>query len=413
LLGERVGSGKTFLNAQIFMSPELLEYSTNSFSLESSQDKILADIYSLGIIMLQSFSEKRIRPTEINEELNKFRYQFPLLSRVIEEMTDQDPNSRIFELRTGINSDNATLNFHINKAFDTAIEVDLKRKIYTTNKLLCFLDFMIMKFSPSFGKVLQKNWNTIRYLIQNREDPSFEREISDTKYLMAFFSIAQIAHIFIFSLFITLTILDYRNGTLNENFWGRIVCLSFSIVAVQYYLNLFSSIDVRKLNKKTEFWLRFNSICFTFPILYALIVDPKAWPFCSAIGVWFVAANNYYTLKLAKNSCEKFKLIFNRKIPKLLEHFIDIYSSWWIVMFMYGFGLALIGVGFQLNLLQDEWFYSLIVAFLVNGKMYFFNTGNDEKMTLVGLEYSYYLHKRANRFEKFKSAINNMANDKS
>lgn len=146
----------------------------------------------------------------------------------------------------------------------------------------------------------------------------------------------------------------------------------------------------------TEFWLRFNSFCFAFPILFALVLYPKAWPFCSALGVWFVTANNYFTYKLAK----KIKK-YMAKIPKFLRDFLDSYSAWWVVMFFYGLGLAGVGFGLLFGFLYDEWFYAIIVTLMINGKMYAYNCGKNEEMILSGLEYTFYIYRRAIKFEAF------------
>ena len=78
---------------------------------------------------------------------------------------------------------------------------------------------------------------------------------------------------------------------------GWVICVSFAMVAGNYYLNIFQSVDIysSRLDGSStgwryalgRFWLRFNAVCFAGPILFALIVYPPAWPICLSCRPYF------------------------------------------------------------------------------------------------------------------------------
>ncbi len=163
------------------------------------------------------------------------------------------------------------------------------------------------------------------------------------------------------------------------SFWGDVVpsfvaTFSFSFAATRYYLDVVSSIDLRKLGRVRERWLRAQSFVFTLPVIAALLI-PQSWPFCSALGIWFVAANNMSLYKLAKEAQRKIlpvlpadprdEIIDNPSSPSI-DDFMRGFFNWAYMLPVYG--AILVGLGFLLlmGVAQDVWIYGILVGVFAN-----------------------------------------------
>lgn len=153
-----------------------------------------------------------------------------------------------------------------------------------------------------------------------------------------------------------------NSGDWKSNLWGRLVAISFSLTATQYYLNIFQALSVPKQMSNTNFWLRINSFCFSIPILVALIIEPSWWPFCSAVGVWFVAANNYYSYISAKIGSEVERNEFSLPPSTAVSNFLHRFRSWFIGMFWYGLFLIIIGALIEYGIAKDVVIYALSIS---------------------------------------------------
>jgi hypothetical protein len=166
---------------------------------------------------------------------------------------------------------------------------------------------------------------------------------------------------------------------------GRVVAISFSFVIVKYYWGLFSTISVHGFKVPTPSaakWAeRFMRGILFLPfaaILYALIVDPKAWPFCSGIGLLWIGANNHLMSHLAIRADEVLKKDLKTAESSLIKDKLLYFASWPEMIYLYAGALFLLGVLLVTSELKDEWFYGLIIVPGINiPKMYMQNCGTD------------------------------------
>jgi hypothetical protein len=183
---------------------------------------------------------------------------------------------------------------------------------------------------------------------------------------------------------------------------GRIVGLSFSIVATRYYLNIFSSISTRSIDKFVDYFIRFNAFCFSLPVFWALLVNPKDWPICSAIGVLLVALNNQFCLNLAKKAKKEITP------SSSIRAFLDTFKNWPYLMFIYSGGLVAISVLFHINYAKDEMIYALTVAIFINlFNMYYTNSTKDAPTIRGGLERLFIGLERAEMLKPLKKNLLN------
>ena len=107
-------------------------------------------------------------------------------------------------------------------------------------------------------------------------------------------------------------------------------------------------------------------------ILYAIIVDPKAWAFCSGIGVLWIGVNNHLMSKLTIRANEI--LAGDPRVPdsrlvaesSLITDKLLYFAGWPEMIYYYAGALLLLGVLLMTNVLKDEWFYGLIIVPIVN-----------------------------------------------
>jgi serine/threonine protein kinase len=130
---------------------------------------------------------------------------------------------------------------------------------------------------------------------------------------------------------------------------GHLICLSFLFLASRYYLSLFSRLQLPESGEfeipKTRRVVWINSFAFCIPILYCFVLDPKSWPFCSAIGLFLVGYNNRSVRRsltlIAKSS--EFRSITTAKSLTTMN-FKRIFSGWGMLVSWYAIGLILAGL---------------------------------------------------------------------
>jgi hypothetical protein len=177
---------------------------------------------------------------------------------------------------------------------------------------------------------------------------------------------------------------DFRNWV--GGVWGRLVGISFSFVALKYYVSIFSQVSARELGsaggrlaRLTDWTMRANSFTFAGPIWYAFVVDPRQWALCSAAGSAFVILNNLLSYRLAVRARARMKRA-GESVSKTVDDVLDVaYPPWWKGMLAYGVGLLAVAVLLgrvpfilQQELIYDDWVYA-IVTVVLNMWMYAYN----------------------------------------
>ena len=194
------------------------------------------------------------------------------------------------------------------------------------------------------------------------------KTIGAAKYLENFAALTTFLYLAICAIFV------YKMKYDPSNWPGYVVALSFAILASTYYQEIFGNVEVRSFSKKTEVWIRLNSFSFAGPILYTLLIDPKAWAICSGIGCVIVAGMNLAAYKEGERALKSIrKENPNWPLYSPMNDKLNMFQSWWEQMCVYGLALYVLQALIWLNLLKDIWFYALIVSVLVNIVIVFFN----------------------------------------
>jgi len=366
LLNKRIGFNGSLSLPQYYIAPELRN------SVENGSIK--SDIFSLGILLLEALSSDKLDTNSDSPMLDEVWKKYPGYGKLIEELIDKEPDARLFEIE-----ENLYLNIEerLNTEFIVFKEAEKEKK---SHLIMAFLEIFRMDYAA-----VEQLFNLFK---KNREP------------LVIYSSVAKLLNFAIFAIFgIFLWKGDYAGLP------GRIVGISFSLVATAYYINIFSTLSTRNFNRHVNWYIRFNSFCFSLPILWTMLKNPSDWPFCSAIGVFLVAINNQVCLNLAKHAKKEIASIL--KLPTSLSSsvtaFFDTFKNWPYLMFVYCFVLVVVGILLKLGFAKDEWIYALLTAVGANYlNMYRTNCTKDAPTIRGGLERMFFGLDRAKRYEIFK-----------
>ena len=165
----------------------------------------------------------------------------------------------------------------------------------------------------------------------------------------------------------------FRVGDFWGNLPGRAVATTFALTCVTYYVNNFSLISPRRCGRRwTEIVMRACAIILPLPVLWALLVHPRAWPLCSGIGTLLVVLNNYLALQLTKTA-EDVGTRFSTRGPEGRLFVLEQFEEWWRLMGAYSLSLILVGVLLLTGDAHDEKVYAGLVVAINVFKMYRLN----------------------------------------
>jgi serine/threonine protein kinase len=391
VLYERTGGARALIERERYIAPELLSNPEGAAAL--------ADVYSLGILLIDVL---RVRdPDEYRDvgyDLDRLWTEFPEIAPLVEDMVDRDPNNRLLDMPSHNRQTASSEELHDYIIRELRLRARLHLKLKKESK------------STSSGRTL---WLLFSQMVAG---PSFEELFAEIKRAVTldpgkraltirsikWVSLSTILHLVVVVIFV----LKLKPDKWYENIEGRVVAVSFSIVAAQYYARIFATLVAIGVSRTTEWAIRSTSFLPWLPILYALVWEPKTWPICSAIGVGFITFNNWLAARTVaeaeSNRERKFKL------PKSdLGPFLNRMGSWWTTMLVYCFCLIGIGVLLRFGFASDERVYAAVVVTVNLFILGYQACGKDGPLIKGGLLRSFVLLRRTKRRnEIYRGAIN-------
>jgi serine/threonine protein kinase len=420
LLGEGVGSTSALIRAQMYLAPELLESASEVLDSPNdfSKSTLLADVYSLGMTILEMLSNHSISDRTKFEALDSIRGTYIGLGEILEELIDPDPERRLFDEDRG-----STIFEAIKTRVDS--EIEIYEEVYFAEEggwALALGVFDVVFQSPDVIRKLVEERKVrkkkLKKLMAGRAE-SFAPDRAQTeetkkKTLIAververvlnWARVAQGIYAVTALAFGYFSYNDLKTGDWVTNLPGRLVAFSFSLVATRYYVNVFSTLSTKGIQsndaKRIERWLRFSSFYSWLPIWIALTIYPKAWPFCTAVGSIFTVAINYYCYKLAVLAKSKLEQLSDRYevSTRWVDEFISDYKAWYEIFALCGAWFFVIGVLLWTHVVEDVWVYA-ILTIIANIKMFIWNcSGTYAAKVRSGLQRSIAVYARALRFE--------------
>jgi hypothetical protein len=165
----------------------------------------------------------------------------------------------------------------------------------------------------------------------------------------------------------------FRVGDFWGNLPGRAVATTFALTCVTYYVNNFSLISPKRCGRPgTEFVMRACAVILPLPVLWALLIHPRAWPLCSGLGTLLVVLNNYLALRLTR-CAEDVGTRFSTRGPEGRLFVLEQFEEWWRLMGAYSLAMTVVGVLLLTKVAHDEKVYAALVVATNVIKMYRLN----------------------------------------
>lgn len=395
LLYERLGSPSAFVHAHKYMAPELFKGAHRGEQVSG----VGCDLYSLGVILLELLSYRDLHPRDIPYQLDRTWMSKPDFAGLIEQMIHSDPkirSGRVYRKREKFYNVISERLSYAQEMFRSTGETSVTFRGGIVRAL-----FPMNNIHSAFE--LRRREASTRPLSRRRGVDLVTRTRGETvRNLLRWSKVALIAS-FVTGLICMVLILEdvglaeplhyvglwdvpllgplisiserinhWIGGSWQTRLPGRLVGLSFCIVATQYYFNILSLVPSLGLDRKTRFWMRCNSFSYSIPILFAVLVCPSAWPICSAFGVFVVFLNNHYCYLTAADIRNRLYSGKERERSSRVDDFLEQFDKWRSGILLYAITLSLLQFLFLTERLfdwsyfEDEWVYALAVTFPVN-----------------------------------------------
>jgi serine/threonine protein kinase len=391
-LTQRAGASRAFQQAVTYVDPFLVEHDPWATNWRS-------DAYSLGIILLEAASKRKLEPDTVLPALNRlWEGDLPLegspgLARIIEDLIDEDPDNRL--LRAPHSDSGAEAYHHVRESLKLETGV---------------LDiFESASGSPRYGLLRHVgllrfgSWDQVRNLFGVKEDPAVVVHSEYERYpKLAWWAAAALtAWSLQLSAFVVLTLADVTLygkpvhesgavvGALVEHgaihfkvgdFWGnlpgRAVALTFGIALVTYYINNYSVISPSMIDGRTariaEAIMRITPLALFLPVLALIVWDPYAWALLAGCSTLIIVLNNFLSLRLAQRA-SYVGTRFSTCVGTGTRFIDEVYREWWILMGYYSLSLIFIGVIVQSSDSKFIRTAAVLVCLINLGKMYRLN----------------------------------------
>jgi serine/threonine protein kinase len=461
LLDKKVGSP---FRARTYIAPELNRASIQTIKKLAEENKILADVYSLGVIFLEMLSEQSeaaeggIETFDKNNAMELLRRKYTGLGEILEDLTDPHPNTRALYFRS--DEDIYTqINLHID------IELEVYKTVYLkqSNKKAWIIHLLGFALGPL--DVAKKQAEEYISIIENSQEfsgyeakyrakckllnkPEVESEglkfirdkIERAKKVTFWSPICNALNLAMLTLTIYMIYKFASEGTFFKDLPRLMVGFSFSILATRYYINIFSSLSTAKVQRQleelqlikhnygiklsdeveegfrsklasnTERSFRLNSCYFAALITICYLVNRELWPLLTAFACMFTVVNNYLSYKFAVEAKKTIKKELD--MEKIPQSFLEELKGWYKVFFIYACGPLVVGtlmyagrrvswIPEQLKL-KDEMVYAFVI-FICNIIMFRYNcAGDNANRVRVELEKAINGYSKALKYVEYK-----------
>jgi hypothetical protein len=376
LLTEHVGAFGELSRAQVFIASELQQ--------KDPEATELSDIYSLGLLLLEMISPEPLTAATVPLCLDAAWTRCPELAMLVDDMIDRKPENRLLDLCGGA-SVFRVLPSKIVEAVQTHVHVNSRRP--------SSIEILLKSLTGVPIDILVELFRRTRTIPKSSSRPELRWVLSWGFLVQGLGIVALIA-------FINFTIwsYDFRGcealgiciserdnpplplgdgallGRVNSLLPGRLVALSFAVLLTKYYVEVFGSLTTwrlhfsrtRRLTRLSEIVIRSFPVLSMAPIFYALVVDPKAWPFCSALGLAFTSLTNWVVYSLATRVRSSAAATFDLPHSPFVADQIATFGHWWKTIFLYLGSMVILGFVVRAGLAQDEWLYAIFVSVFAN-----------------------------------------------
>jgi hypothetical protein len=310
---------------------------------DQSADK--ADVYSLGIILIEALSGQAPRDGRVPDSVYEMS---PVLGTTLEDLIEEHPDKRLLLMSRDTSFSFDNLDRYLQEAFATvekepvASESRFKRQT--------------ARYAPAsreLGTQFAKWW-----------DHRTRGKHSDASYLLFFSLIASVSWWFIAARTSLPEITDFVAELPHLPAWptaAAVIAFAQGLMAAKYYQSILARLTVRslpgRLAKVTELAMRSMTVVALPTTLFAVSWRPSLWPWMTALGAAAVAMTNLLTNVLANRLFELGRSARLSTMPPQDRPLPRGYEQWWWTMLIYALVIAVIAAGLQEGWMRDEGAY--------------------------------------------------------
>jgi serine/threonine protein kinase len=308
-----------------------------------------ADVYSLGIILIEALSGQAPRDGRVPDSVYEMS---PVLGMTLEDLIEENPDSRLLLM-----SRNASYSFddlfgelrgYLKEAFES-----VEREPVASASRFRRLTARYAPASRELGTQFAK-WR----------DQRAQEQHSDAAYLLLYSLVASVSWWFIAARTGLPEITDFVAELPHRPAWptaAAVIAFAQGLMAAKYYQSILARLTVRslpgRLARVTELAMRSMTVVALPTTLFAVSWRPSLWPWMTAIGAAAVAVTNLLTNILANRLFELGREARLSTMPPEDRPLPRGYEQWWWTMLIYAMVIAVIAVGLQEGWMQDEWAY--------------------------------------------------------
>jgi serine/threonine protein kinase len=304
-----------------------------------------ADVYSLGIILIESLSGLVPRDGRVPDSVYEMS---PVLGMTLEDLIEEDPDKRLLLLPADGDFSYDRLGNYLDEAFESVA----KEPIASESRF----DRRYARFAPASRELRTQydKWQSQRKSAKN----------SDSSYLLFYSLLASIAWWFIAARTSVPEITDFVADFPRLPAWptaAAVIAFGQGLLAAKYYQSILARLTVRSLPgalaRVTEVTMRFMTVVALPTTLFAVIWRPSLWAWLVALGAAVAATTNFLTNVLANRLFDLGRSARLSTVPPADRPLPRGYEQWWWTMLLYALVIAVIAAGLQEGWMHDEGAY--------------------------------------------------------
>jgi protein kinase-like protein len=304
-----------------------------------------ADIYSLGIILIEALSGQTPRDGRVPDSIYEMS---PVLGMTLEDLIEENPDNRMLLMSRDGSFSFDKLGGYLDEAFES-----VEREPVASESRFKRLTARYAPASRELGTQFAK-W----------QDQRTRGKHSDASYLLFYSLVASVCWWFIAARTGLPALTDFvaevpRLPALPTA--AAVIAFAQGLMAAKYYQSILARLTVRSLPGRlatvTELAMRSMTVVALPTTLFAVSWRPSLWPWMTAIGAAAVAVTNLLTNILANRLFELGRSARLSTMPPEDRPLPRGYEQWWWTMLIYAIVIAVIAAGLQEGWMQDEWAY--------------------------------------------------------
>jgi serine/threonine protein kinase len=376
-LKEGVTSAKRVVRAQRYIDPALLD----NLDADTSQ----ADIYSLGVMLLDLLTSNELTPSAALDHVWR---SYPHFAPLIEDMIDKSGENRLVLMGPSRSKPEKYLLVQRRLELEAQTELLVRKTAEQAPRWQKILSSFYPTDAIGFIQEGWSRWVGSKEAAASLESNSPElatawrARTSDARRLVWHAGLASFFDWFTLaagvvliwgdlSLHVTLAnLLDWQFHwgelvaawpIIKARVPGRLVAMTFSLIASRFYLNLYSRMAVRQLSRFTDLMLRSLSWLIYVPFIVGTLFMPQWWAWLSGTGALLVASVNWLCYSLAAQGQDT-KTDFDLPPTGTTVNFDGDFGNWGPGMAVYGVLLLFIGWLVWVGWANDGHIYALLTC---------------------------------------------------